>query len=217
MGKWLLLVALGFGAWSWHNGTLPWMSGPGAFDENGEALVYLFTFSNCGRPCDSSRANLKKRRVHFTEMQVDFKAPELEATKTWKKYRDNNQFPLIVVGSQKLVGGDSAGIAGVLAQNFGELYLTGSERRYFRNHFYPDGSAKIVMYGADWCGYCARLRESLEDSGLDYVEIDVDKSSNKKHIAETMGVYGYPTTYVGYTRVRGVDLKAVKDAMKNNS
>lgn len=216
MFKWVLLIALGYGAWSWHEGSLPWMNGPGAFDANDNPLVYLFTYSNCGKPCEVGRNSLKSRRVAFTEMQVDINNDELEATRLWKKFRDNNQFPLVVAGAHKVVGGDRAGIAGILGKNFGERYLTGSEKRYFRQHFYPDGSAKIVMYGADWCGYCAKLRDELKDNDLDYVEIDVDRHANKKHIAETMGVYGYPTTYVGYTRVRGVDLKAVKLAMKSN-
>ena len=33
---------------------------------------------------------------------------------------------------------------------------------------------KIVMYAADWCGYCARARRLLDARGLSYQEIDVD-------------------------------------------
>ena len=34
--------------------------------------------------------------------------------------------------------------------------------------------AKVVMYAADWCGYCARARRLLDDKGVAYEEIDVD-------------------------------------------
>jgi glutaredoxin 3 len=33
---------------------------------------------------------------------------------------------------------------------------------------------KIVMYAADWCGYCARARRLLDSKGVAYQEIDVD-------------------------------------------
>jgi glutaredoxin 3 len=34
--------------------------------------------------------------------------------------------------------------------------------------------AKIIMYCADWCGYCARARRLLDAKGVVYEEIDVD-------------------------------------------
>jgi len=34
--------------------------------------------------------------------------------------------------------------------------------------------AKVVMYAADWCGYCARARLLLDSKGVAYEEIDVD-------------------------------------------
>jgi glutaredoxin 3 len=34
--------------------------------------------------------------------------------------------------------------------------------------------AKVVMYAADWCGYCARARRLLDGKGVAYEEIDVD-------------------------------------------
>jgi glutaredoxin 3 len=35
-------------------------------------------------------------------------------------------------------------------------------------------AAKIIMYSADWCGYCARARRLLDAKGVVYEEIDVD-------------------------------------------
>jgi glutaredoxin 3 len=34
--------------------------------------------------------------------------------------------------------------------------------------------AKVVVYGADWCGYCQRARALLERKGVSYEDIDVD-------------------------------------------
>ena len=35
-------------------------------------------------------------------------------------------------------------------------------------------AAKIIVYGTDWCGYCARARRLLDAKGAKYEEIDVD-------------------------------------------
>ncbi len=34
--------------------------------------------------------------------------------------------------------------------------------------------AKVILYGTDWCGYCARARRLLESKGIAYEDIDVD-------------------------------------------
>jgi glutaredoxin 3 len=35
-------------------------------------------------------------------------------------------------------------------------------------------AARIILYSADWCGYCARARRLLDAKGVQYEEIDVD-------------------------------------------
>jgi glutaredoxin 3 len=34
--------------------------------------------------------------------------------------------------------------------------------------------ARVILYSADWCGYCARARRLLDAKGVAYEEIDVD-------------------------------------------
>ena len=36
-------------------------------------------------------------------------------------------------------------------------------------------SSQITMYGADWCGDCRRSKRLLEELGVDYDLIDVEK------------------------------------------
>ncbi|MGN2636297.1 mycoredoxin [Nocardia takedensis] len=31
------------------------------------------------------------------------------------------------------------------------------------------------MYSTTWCGYCRRLKKQLEESGISYVEIDIEQ------------------------------------------
>jgi len=215
MRKLILIAAICAGAWYWDKGGFSFGAEAGAFDENSNPLVWIFTVDNCGKPCDAGRNDLKRRRVAFEEKRIDINNESDANVELWKRMRSGNMFPLIVAGSAKLVGSDRPEIAGILGRSFGDKYLSKTEKRYFEQHFYADGSPRIVMYGTDWCGYCKKLRGEFEANNVDYLEIDVEKSGEEKRLSETMGVYGYPTTWVGYARVKGTNLKAVNAALNS--
>ena len=40
-------------------------------------------------------------------------------------------------------------------------------------------SSQITMYGADWCGDCRRSKRLLEELGVDYDLIDVEKDPSQ--------------------------------------
>ncbi|MCL2371447.1 hypothetical protein FWC63_01730 [Candidatus Saccharibacteria bacterium] len=48
-------------------------------------------------------------------------------------------------------------------------------------------SAKIIVWSADWCGYCHALMDWLNDSGLPYEERDGDGES---------WITGFPTAEI---------------------
>jgi mycoredoxin len=33
----------------------------------------------------------------------------------------------------------------------------------------------VTMYSTTWCGYCRRLKIQLDEAGVDYREVDVDR------------------------------------------
>jgi len=214
MRKLLLFLIIGAGAWYWDKGDSPLMSTAGAYDEGGNPVVWIFTVNNCGKPCEQGRDGLKRRRVAFEEKRVDLNNDADDNVKLWKTLRKDNRFPLIVAGDEKIIGSSRPAIAGILGVNFGDKYLSRNEKRYFKNHFYADGTPRIVMYGADWCGYCKKLRDEFNANNIDFVEIDVEKSGDKETMAKTMEINGYPATWVGYTRVKGSNLKAVNNVLK---
>ena len=216
MRKLILVVLIGAGVWYWNGAELPFTSASGAFDDYGEPEVLMFTIDNCGKACKMGREGLQRRRVAFSEINIDPDDGSDENVRLWKSFGATNGFPLIVAGKEKIVGsGSKPQILALLGRNFGYQYLTRTERRYFEQHFYADGSPRIVMYGADWCGYCKKLREEFEANDIDFIEIDVEKSGEKKTMARTMEIYGYPATWVGYTRVNGTNLRAVKATLKS--
>jgi glutaredoxin len=215
MRKLVLIIVIGVGVWYWDKGESPFMSSAGAYDEGGNPVVWIFTVENCGKPCQQGRDGLKRRRVAFEEKQINLDNDTDEDVKLWKTLRNNNNFPLIVVGNEKIIGSSRPAMAGILGINYGDKYLSRTEKRYFKKHFYADGTPRIVMYGADWCPYCKKLRGEFDANNIDYIEIDVEKSGEKETMAKTMEISGYPATWVGYTRVNGTNLKAVNAVLKS--
>jgi glutaredoxin len=210
MRKFIFLLVVGIGAWSSYNGSLPFLSTAGAYDEAGNPVVWIFTTKDCHGYCKLGRKNLDKRRVPYEEKLIDPQNDSDPNVKLWKAI-GRGTFPLIVSGDEKIHGsGNTSMIVNLLGKNFGDTYLTRSERKLFKKHFYEDGSPKIVMYGADWCPYCKKLREEFNSNNIDFLEIDVEKSRNKTNIVNTLEIPGYPAVWVGYTRVKRSNFQAVK-------
>ncbi|MEV0245455.1 mycoredoxin [Nocardia sp. NPDC050712] len=38
-----------------------------------------------------------------------------------------------------------------------------------------DAKVDLTMYSTTWCGYCRRLKKQLDESGISYVEIDIEQ------------------------------------------
>lgn len=49
----------------------------------------------------------------------------------------------------------------------------------------------IVLYQADWCGYCARVRAKLSELRLDYKKIDVPASHAERTVVREVSGQTY--------------------------
>jgi glutaredoxin 3 len=75
------------------------------------------------------------------------------------------------------------------------------------------GAPKVVMYGADWCGYCARARALLDSKGVVYEEIDTDLVPGARAEARTRsGRDTIPQIFVGERHIGGADDLAALEA-----
>jgi mycoredoxin len=36
----------------------------------------------------------------------------------------------------------------------------------------------LTMYSTSWCGYCRRLKRQLDQNGIAYVEVDIERTPN---------------------------------------
>ena len=46
----------------------------------------------------------------------------------------------------------------------------------------------LTMYSTTWCGYCRRLKLQLDQAGLDYREVDIERDAEAARFVE--GVNG---------------------------
>ncbi|MEO8670166.1 MAG: glutaredoxin domain-containing protein [Tahibacter sp.] len=71
------------------------------------------------------------------------------------------------------------------------------------------GSGGIVVLSASWCGYCAQLREGLEQAHVPFTELDVEDEGEGEKAYEAVGGSGVPITIIGEDVVHGYDAERI--------
>jgi glutaredoxin 3 len=65
---------------------------------------------------------------------------------------------------------------------------------------------KVVMYSTNWCPYCARARQLLEDKGATVEEIDIEAApASRAEMMSRSGRRTVPQIFIGETYVGGCD------------
>ena len=200
MKKLIIIVLIVAAVYAFKPDLFSGLNKKGAFDEQGNPVTLVFSHDKCGKPCSDAVSLLKKRRVDYSLYPLD--GSDVNQS-LWKEYGGVNSFPNVIVGNERVYGSYKSQIVSALALNYGDTVLTSTERYYIKKHFYDDGSPRLVMYGASWCGYCKKLREKLNDNDVDFIEIDVEKSSQRKAMTDALEISGYPLVYYGYKRMQG--------------
>lgn len=94
------------------------------------------------------------------------------------------------------------------------LVLVGFDR-YAAYAFRPDAdSREVVIYTTVWCPYCARLRTSLAESGIPFLEHDVEHSLPGQLGFWTLRGRGVPVSAVGPEVIYGYDVPRLTAALK---
>jgi glutaredoxin len=209
MRTFILFALIVGGGWYWHSKNYAPVE---ALDESGRPAVLVVTFEGCGAPCQGTLSFMRERGVPFSEKRLNTSNEESDEVKYWRN-ASGNIFPFTLVGDAKVRGHSKSELVGALGNKFDEQYLIPDERRYFKRHFDANGAPMVVLYGTAWCGYCAALRKDLRENGVNFVDIDVEKSGEFERLTHVMDIPGYPAVWVGYNRVRGTRYSDVKAAM----
>jgi glutaredoxin-like YruB-family protein len=65
------------------------------------------------------------------------------------------------------------------------------------------GQPEVVMYSTSWCGYCRAARNFFQANGIQYVELDIEKSREANSTHKKLGGRGVPLITVGDDVVNG--------------
>jgi len=62
---------------------------------------------------------------------------------------------------------------------------------------------RVLMYGAEWCGYCKQARSYFTSHGVPFSEYDVEKDAAAGREFKRLGGNGVPLILVGEQRLQG--------------
>jgi glutaredoxin len=72
----------------------------------------------------------------------------------------------------------------------------------------------VVMFSAEWCGYCDQARAYLERQQVNFLEIDIDSSTEANQQWRDAGGRGVPLTFIGQQRMAGFSAAAYGQALE---
>lgn len=62
---------------------------------------------------------------------------------------------------------------------------------------------RVVMYSAEWCGYCKMARNYFQSKKIPFTEYDIDKNTQAKQKYDKLGGKGVPLILVGKKKMSG--------------
>lgn len=72
----------------------------------------------------------------------------------------------------------------------------------------------VVMFSAEWCGHCDRARSHLQRQGVDFLEIDIESSTEANRLFRDAGGHGVPLTFVDDQRLVGFSAESYSRALE---
>ena len=74
---------------------------------------------------------------------------------------------------------------------------------------------QVTMYTTPWCGYCKRLKRQMDDAGIAYVEVDVDRDGrfDERIMAAGGGFRTVPTLEVAGDLLVNPTLRELQDRL----
>lgn len=64
---------------------------------------------------------------------------------------------------------------------------------------------EVLLYYADWCGYCKKAKRHLDGKNVQYELLDVDRPAIKQELVEKTGQRGIPVIEVNGRIMKGYD------------
>ncbi len=75
-------------------------------------------------------------------------------------------------------------------------------------------SARVVLYATEWCGYCKQIRRFLDQKGIPYQAVNIDKDAQARKAYEALGGGGIPFVDVNGTLIREYSPEKIMAALE---
>ncbi|KAF1032595.1 MAG: hypothetical protein GAK37_00405 [Pseudomonas sp.] len=75
-------------------------------------------------------------------------------------------------------------------------------------------NARVVLYATEWCGYCKQIRRFLDQKGIPYQALDIEKDADALKAYQALGGGGIPFVDVNGTLIRDYNPQAIMAALK---
>ncbi|MFU8831684.1 MAG: glutaredoxin family protein [Wenzhouxiangella sp.] len=72
---------------------------------------------------------------------------------------------------------------------------------------------EVVIFTAEWCGYCDQARDYLVRNRVEFLEIDIDSSTEANRRWRDAGGRGVPLAFIGDQRMAGFSAPAYRQAL----
>ncbi len=141
--------------------------------------------------CQRAKVYLKENKIDFNFIDVDM---DKEATTRVEEINKGKRIiPTLILNGKSYTNPDNATLANILGIN---------------------SQGVIKLYGADWCPDCQRAKSYLQDNGINYQFIEVDKHDWATKLVEktNKGKRIIPTIFIDdepYTNPDNSELKKV--------
>jgi glutaredoxin len=72
----------------------------------------------------------------------------------------------------------------------------------------------VVLYSTEWCGYCTATREFFVSNGIQFTELDIEKSAAGNAGHKRLNGNGVPLIVVGENIIRGYNEAELRSTLK---
>lgn len=73
---------------------------------------------------------------------------------------------------------------------------------------------KVTVYHADWCSWCHKLMDFLDENKIEYTSKNVDVNENAEESMSVSGQGGIPVTVIDGEVVIGFDVNRLKELLE---
>lgn len=72
----------------------------------------------------------------------------------------------------------------------------------------------VILYSTDWCPYCEKTRDYLQEAKINFSEKDIEKSAQAAEEHRLIGGVGVPTLKINQHIIHGFDRELIRNAIE---